>query len=243
MGTDFIEDGIQRYEERKEEIIKKHQDELDKSIDDKYKALLEKVYGTSLSEEEREQKIDDMFNKYYQKSIQDEENKKKQEIAGRTYTSKEVLKEKIIGGIIFASLILITASLHRSIVNDELLSKYKEMRTDMTADFTLSEKEQLDPITKEDLTELKQAIKDYDGPYTYTLGGDRTDGTHNDYYVFDKGALVQVNDQQLDPIERLVKEEVKEITKDRVTELKPKDAGNVGIKEGFGEPIGSGRKR
>ena len=243
MERDFIQDGIERYEERKEALKQKHSEELANNIQSRYKAILEKYYGTSLTEEERDKKIEETYNKYLEKTIQDEENRKRQEIAGRTYTSKEILKEKIIGGLIFATLILLTVALRHSIKDSELLSKYSEMRSDMTADFTPVEESKLDPITKEDLKELKQAIKDYDGPYTYRLSGDRTDGTHNDYYRFDGESFVQVSDKELDPIERLVKEEVREITKDRVPVLQPKAAGSVGIKEGFGEPIGSGRTR
>lgn len=243
METKFIQDGVLRFKEKKNEVIKNSQDELDKSIDDRFKAILEQYYGTSLSEEEREQKVENICNKYYEKAIQNADNSKKQEIAGKTYRSIEIEKERVVGGLLIAALILLTALTRRDIVNSELLSKYSEMRSDMTSDFTLSEKEQLDPITKEDIPELRKAIEEYDGPYTYTFGGDRTDGTHNDYYVFEKDSLIQLNDQQLDPIERLVKKEVKEITKDRVPELELKEAGSVGIKEGFGEPIGSGRRR
>ena len=243
MVNDFIQDGIEKYESRKQEIKNKYEAEIAKELDARYKSALEKVYGTSLTEEEREQKMEDIYNKYYTKTIQDAANSKKQEIAGKTYKSVEIDRNKLIGGLLMAALILLTSALHRDIVNNELLSKYSEMRSDMTSDFTPSERDQLDPITKEDIPELRKAIEEYDGPYTYTFGGDRTDGTHNDYYVFEKDSLIQVSDQQLDPIERLVKKEVKEITKDRVPNLELKEAGSVGIKEGFGEPIGSGRRR
>lgn len=241
MERDFIQEGIERFEKRKEEIINKTEEELNNEIKERFSKIIEKYYGSQKSEEEREKELNDTFQKYCDKSLNNEN--RKIEISGRTYTSKEIKRNKILKYLVFAALALFTIQLIRSGWDSELLSAYRTIRDAKTSDFTKEEKELLDEINRDDLPRIREAIKNYDGPYTYTFGGDRTDGTHNVYYVFDKGALIQAGDKELDPIERLVINERKEIKGVEVDTLNPKPAGNVGIKEGDGEPIGSGRIR